>query len=239
MRVKWLLNLFLGLLVPFLLITCGEGLTDDNSSMIRPSTVPILPTPSVAPLTRMTMTTAIRKIMNGTAVTLSRLPLTAPQLRRTLPARRRWRHSDDHRGRNVCPYRYAFQWPIVINAGDDDLVRLILNGVNITNSSNAPIYIANADKAIIVLAESTTNYITDGTSYSSGSEANAPIYSLGDLSFYGDGALIVDGNYEDGIVSKDGLVVKAVILPLQRSMMESAQRLLRYERRQRQYNLRR
>jgi hypothetical protein len=98
---------------------------------------------------------------------------------------------------------------IVINAGDDDLVRLILNGVDLTNSSDAPIYIANADKAIIVLAESTTNYITDETSYSSGTEATAPIYSLGDLSFYGDGALIVDGNYADGIVSKDGLVVKS------------------------------
>jgi hypothetical protein len=210
MRVKWLLNLFLGLLVPFLLITCGEGLTDDNSSddsTVNSADFAYTVSGAIdandndhgdSEDYEWYSSDVIQITLNGTSITENTSGATADGSTLTITAAGTYALTGT-----------LSNGQIVINAGDDDLVRLILNGVNITNSSNAPIYIANADKAIIVLAESTTNYITDGTSYSSGSEANAPIYSLGDLSFYGDGALIVDGNYEDGIVSKDGLVVKS------------------------------
>lgn len=97
---------------------------------------------------------------------------------------------------------------IIVNTEDTKIVRLILNGANISCSSNAAIYIENAEKAMIVLADNTKNMVSDGSSYSSDEEdANAAIFSKTDLTIYGDGSLSVSGNYNDGITSKDGLII--------------------------------
>ena len=102
---------------------------------------------------------------------------------------------------------------IVVSSADKNTVRLILNGVNITNTTNAPIYIETAEKAVIVLADNTQNYVTDGSTYvfanAADDEPNAAIFSKGDLSFYGNGTLTVKGNYNDAISSKDGLIIKS------------------------------
>lgn len=100
---------------------------------------------------------------------------------------------------------------IVVNTDDKEVVRLILNGINISNSTNAPIYIQAAKKVVIILASGTENYVTDGASYvfenPGEDEPNAAIFSKADLTIYGTGALIVKGNYNDGIASKDGLII--------------------------------
>ncbi|WP_372773795.1 carbohydrate-binding domain-containing protein [Mangrovibacterium sp.] len=97
---------------------------------------------------------------------------------------------------------------IVVDTDDETIVRLILNGVDISCSSNAPIYIEDAEKAMIVLADDTENKVADGSSYSSDEEdANAAIFSKIDLTLYGDGTLVVTGNYNDGITSKDGMII--------------------------------
>ena len=100
---------------------------------------------------------------------------------------------------------------IIVNTDDEEIVRLILNGVHISNSTNAPIYIASAAKAMIVLANNTENIVTDGTSYvfenTEEDEPNAAIFSKADLTIYGNGSLTVEGNYNDGIASKDGLII--------------------------------
>ncbi|HBL73736.1 MAG: hypothetical protein A2W90_13015 [Bacteroidetes bacterium GWF2_42_66] len=101
---------------------------------------------------------------------------------------------------------------VIVNTSDKAIVRLILNGANITCSNNAPIDIENAEKAMIVLAENTNSILKDGTSYSLASgtdEPNAALYSASDLTIYGNGSLTVDANYNDGIVSKDGLIIKS------------------------------
>ncbi len=54
---------------------------------------------------------------------------------------------------------------IIVDTKDEKIVRLIMNGVNIVNSTNAPINIAGAEKTVIVLADNTENYVTDGASY--------------------------------------------------------------------------
>lgn len=91
---------------------------------------------------------------------------------------------------------------------DNDIVRLIFDGVNITCSSNAPVYIDSSAKTMIVLADDSENFITDGSLYSADEEdANAAIFSKDDLTLYGNGSLTVNGNYQDGITSKDGLVI--------------------------------
>jgi hypothetical protein len=100
---------------------------------------------------------------------------------------------------------------IIVNTEDTALVRLILNGVDIHSSTTAPIHVMNAEEVMVVLADNTDNRVSDGTSYLfdtvNEDEPNAAIFSRSDLTFYGNGALTVTGNYNDGIASKDGLVI--------------------------------
>ena len=100
---------------------------------------------------------------------------------------------------------------ILVNAPDDAVVQLILNGVNLNNSTGSPLVIEEADKAILILVENTQNVISDSSAYVFASadtdEPNAAIFSKSDLTIYGSGALTVTGNYNDGIASKDGLLI--------------------------------
>lgn len=102
---------------------------------------------------------------------------------------------------------------VIVNTEDEAIVRLILSGVDITTSNSSPIYIKKSEKTLIVLAENTQNKLTDGTSYVyddvAEEEPNATIFSKDDLSFYGTGSLTVNGNFADGIASKDGLIIKS------------------------------
>jgi Carbohydrate-binding domain-containing protein Cthe_2159 len=102
---------------------------------------------------------------------------------------------------------------IVVNNEDKGVVRLILNGVDITSANSAPIYIKKAGKTIIALADNTQNKITDGASYvyevPADEEPNAAIFSKSDLTVFGNGSLTVTGKFNDGIASKDGLIVKS------------------------------
>lgn len=100
---------------------------------------------------------------------------------------------------------------VIVDAGDEDDVTVILDGVDITNSDGAAIAFMNADDAIVYMAEGSTNSLTDGAVYSfpdaETDEPNATLYSAADLTIAGDGELSVVGNYNDGITSKDGLVI--------------------------------
>ncbi|ADL50900.1 carbohydrate-binding domain-containing protein [Clostridium cellulovorans] len=102
---------------------------------------------------------------------------------------------------------------IIVNAGDSDKVYIILNGVNITSSNSAPIYVKNSKKTIISLADGTQNTVTDGAEYkfesNSTDEPNSAIYSKSDLIFIGNGALSVKANYKNGITSKDDLKIQS------------------------------
>ena len=102
---------------------------------------------------------------------------------------------------------------IIVNAGDDDKVYIILNGVNITCSNSAPIYIKNAKKTIVSLADNTDNLIKDGENYvledEANDEPNAAIFSKSDLIFIGSGSLTVDAKYKNGITSKDDLKIES------------------------------
>ncbi len=100
---------------------------------------------------------------------------------------------------------------IIVNTSDKQVVRLVLNGVNIRNTTSAPIYVQDAKKVVIVLAENSENTVADGASYmfenAGEDEPNAAIFSKSDLTIYGSGFLTVIGNYNDGIASKDGLII--------------------------------
>lgn len=95
---------------------------------------------------------------------------------------------------------------VEINTDKD--VKLILSGVSIINSNGPAIYVANADNVVIELAAGTTNTLTDSSVYSGWDEdVCATLFSHDDLVLQGEGTLVVNGNYEDGIVGKDDLKV--------------------------------
>lgn len=99
---------------------------------------------------------------------------------------------------------------IIVYTKDEATVRLILNGVDISCSAGPVIYIQKANKTVIVLAEGTDNFVSDGSSYSLPSgeeEPDAAIFSKSDLTICGAGSLSVEGNYRDGIACKDGLII--------------------------------
>lgn len=101
---------------------------------------------------------------------------------------------------------------IIVNAPDDQLVRLLLNGVEINASKTAPLYIASGGKAVVILVANTVNRLQDGNFYEYASsdidEPGAALYSATDLTISGTGSLIVEGNFNDGISTKDGLVIR-------------------------------
>lgn len=105
---------------------------------------------------------------------------------------------------------------IVVDTDDEEVVRLILNGVDLRSSTSAPIYIVKAEKVVIYLADGTRNVVSDGEAYiledAQADEPAAAIYSKADLIIYGNGSLVVNGNYNDGIASKDGLLITSGVI---------------------------
>ena len=119
---------------------------------------------------------------------------------------------------------------IIINAGSDDKVTLILNNVSIQCNDASPISCVNADKLTITAADNSYNEINDNkSSDSSGSTGllslsssksdsddsktdNASIYSACDLTINGTGSLSVTGGYNNGIQSKKDLEIESVTL---------------------------
>lgn len=99
---------------------------------------------------------------------------------------------------------------VVVDAGDSVVVQLILDNADITNTDGAAIAVMSAETTIVILADGSSNTLTDGSVYvlaEGEDEPNAALYSKSDLTITGTGSLAVVGNYNDGIASKDGLVI--------------------------------
>lgn len=105
---------------------------------------------------------------------------------------------------------------LIVDAGDEDEVTIVLNGTSITCSSGSPIYVKNASEVKIKSEENSFNEVIDkraeATEDSSDDAGNAAIYATCDLKLVGKGALVVTGNYNNGIQSKDDLSIKNVIV---------------------------
>lgn len=105
---------------------------------------------------------------------------------------------------------------LIVDAGDEDEITIVLNGTSITCSSGSPIYVKNASEVKIKSEENSFNEVIDkraeATEDSSDDAGNAAIYATCDLKLVGKGALVVTGNYNNGIQSKDDLSIKNVIV---------------------------
>lgn len=96
---------------------------------------------------------------------------------------------------------------VLVNASDNAQVVLVLDGAEVTNANGSAIEVQGADDVAIHLADGSTNVVADAASYAADAQANAAIFSQQDLTISGGGALTVRANGNDGITSKDDLVV--------------------------------
>jgi hypothetical protein len=99
---------------------------------------------------------------------------------------------------------------VLVNAGKNDTVRLVLNGLNLSARSGPAIYALQAAKTILTLAEGTVNGVTDTADYTfraGEDEPDAAIFAHDSLTINGGGTLIVTGNFRDAVRSKDMLVI--------------------------------
>ncbi|MFD7023697.1 carbohydrate-binding domain-containing protein [Promicromonospora sukumoe] len=98
---------------------------------------------------------------------------------------------------------------VVVSSEADGLVRLVLDGADITSSTGSAIAVTQADDVSVVLADGSANSLADAATYEdTGEDApNAALFSADSMVISGRGSLDVTGNTNDGIASKDGLVI--------------------------------
>ena len=107
---------------------------------------------------------------------------------------------------------------IIVDAGDDDEITLILSNASVTCDNDAPVLILNAGEVTIKSEEGSYNTVTDERSGEPASDdendRNAAVWSACDLKLTGKGTLIVTSGYDNGVKSKDDVSVKNVTLKI-------------------------
>ena len=103
-----------------------------------------------------------------------------------------------------------FNGQIITEVGDEDLVHIVFNGVNITNTTSSVINAATGRKIVLTLVDGTTNTITDGTTYNYAEgedEPDATLFVKQDLTINGNGTLNISSNYATALKAKDNLII--------------------------------
>jgi len=96
---------------------------------------------------------------------------------------------------------------IKVNAGDEDKVQIVLNGVSITNSDSPAIYVVNADKVFVTTTDTENTLSVTGTFTADGdTNTDAAIFSKDDLVLNGVGTLNISST-ANGVTSKDDLKI--------------------------------
>ena len=99
---------------------------------------------------------------------------------------------------------------VIVEVKDKDKVQLVFNGLKLASKTKAPLWIKNADKVSITLADGTVNTLEDTAAYTDANadgEPNACLFSKDDLTINGTGTLNVVGNVNNGITTKDDLKI--------------------------------
>ena len=97
---------------------------------------------------------------------------------------------------------------VCIEAGDEDKVQLVLDGLSVTNDDFPVIYVKNADKVFVTSAEGSENTLSvTGAFLADGSvNTDGVIFSRDDLVFNGLGTLNI-GSTDNGISGKDDVKI--------------------------------
>lgn len=102
---------------------------------------------------------------------------------------------------------------LIVDVPKTDKVHLIFDGVSISSSSSAAVWVKSADKVAITLKAGSENHLTDG-SYDPDA-LGAPkgaLYSEDDLTINGSGKLTVMGNSNNAISAKNDLAIIGAVI---------------------------
>lgn len=96
---------------------------------------------------------------------------------------------------------------ILVDGSKTDIIQLVLNGVSIHSDQSALIYVRQADKVFVTLADGSENRLSNGGTFTPDGDTNidAVIFSREDLTINGSGTLSIISPIGHGIVSKDSL----------------------------------
>ena len=96
---------------------------------------------------------------------------------------------------------------IIVNAGNEDKVQIVLDGVSVTNDSTPCIYVKSADKVFVTTTGTENTLAVTGTFTADGdTNTDAVIFSKDDLVLNGTGTLTIQST-DNGITSKDDLKI--------------------------------
>lgn len=97
---------------------------------------------------------------------------------------------------------------IIVDAKGEE-VQLVLNGVSIQSDTFGAIYVKQADKVVVTLAEGTENVLANGGSFTQidSNNVDAVIFSKDDITFNGNGSLSIQSPGGHGIVGKDEVTI--------------------------------
>lgn len=106
---------------------------------------------------------------------------------------------------------------LVVDAGDQDTVKLVFENAEITSTTSSAIYVKNAGKTILNAAENTVNILTDAATYTgqTDGEPDSTVYAKDDLTINGGGTFRITGNYNDAVKSNDTLRITGALLQIQ------------------------
>jgi hypothetical protein len=101
----------------------------------------------------------------------------------------------------------SYSGGVVVDAGEDALVVLVLDGADVSNDSGPAIQVTSADDVGVYLASGSDNTVSDaGAGYADDADFHAAIAADADLTISGDGVLTVTAS-DDGISTSDDLVI--------------------------------
>ena len=98
---------------------------------------------------------------------------------------------------------------IIVDAGKEDKVQLVLSGVKVHSETFAAIYVRQADKVFVTLASDSVNALSNGGTFTliDDSSVDAVIFSKDDLTLNGSGTLEISSPGGHGIVGKDEVTI--------------------------------
>ena len=95
---------------------------------------------------------------------------------------------------------------VYVEAGTDDKVQLVLDGVSVTNENFPVIYVKSADKVFVTTSADSTLSVTGTFVSDESTNTNGVIFSKSDLTLNGTATLTVSST-DNGIVGKDDLKI--------------------------------
>ena len=98
---------------------------------------------------------------------------------------------------------------VIVNATKDDKIQLVLDGVEIHSETFAAIYVVQADKVFVTLAEGSVNTLSNGGSFVQidDNDVDAVIFAKDDVTLNGSGKLVIISPAGHGIVGKDEVTI--------------------------------